>query len=87
MESETDRQIRELKRAGLTVREIAARVGKSRSWVSRVTRDMDRPALTLSVDAQGRTVVEGNLDPKLLATHVMRALKRSADVTYNKTRD
>lgn len=85
MNSETDQKIRELRQAGLTVREIAQRVGKSYQWVSRVTRAMEKPALTLTIDKQGRTVVEGDLEPRQLATHVMRALKRTADVTY--TRD
>lgn len=82
MNSETANQIRDLKLAGLTVREIAERVGKSYQWVSRVTHEMERPALTLTIDDQGRTVVAGDIEPRLLATHVMRALQRTADVTY-----
>lgn len=84
MKSGTAEEIRELRRAGLTVREIAARVGKSYQWVSKVTHDQARPALTVSIDSEGRTVVTADLDPRLLATHVVKALQRTADVTYEK---
>jgi len=80
--SRTD-QIHELRSAGLTVRETAARLGCSYQYVARVSRD-SRPTLTVSVDSQGRTIVSGDLAPKLLATHVVRALQRSADVTYQR---
>ena len=75
-------QIIELRAAGLTVREIAARVGCSYQRVAQVTRDLPRPALTVHTDQDGRAVVTGDLAPKLLATHVVRALQRSADVRH-----
>lgn len=77
-------QIRELRSAGLTVREIAARVGCSYQYASRIARESPRPTLTVSTDDQGRAVVSGDLAPKLLATHVVRALQRSAEVTYKR---
>jgi len=76
-------QIRELRAAGLTVREIAVRVGCSHQYAARICQQQGRPALTVTLDDQGRAVVSGELAPKLLATHVVRALQRSAYVTYS----
>lgn len=75
-------QIRSLRAAGLTVREIAARVGCSYQYAARVSQARPKPSLTVSIDRDGRTVVSGEIPPKVLATHVVRALQRSADVSY-----
>lgn len=81
MESRND-EIKRLRAAGLTVREVAVRVGVSRSRVGQLTVGDALPALVVTLDDQGRAIVTGDLDPKLLATHVVRALQRSADVRY-----
>lgn len=70
--------------AGLTVREIALRVGKSHQWVSRVTHELDAPALTVSMNEDGSVNVRGEMDQKLLATRVVKALRRTSDVTYER---
>ena len=73
-------QIRILSSAGLTVREIAARVGCSYQYAARVAAKQSRPVLTVHTDQDGNAVVTGDLAPDLLAQHVARALQRSAEV-------
>lgn len=75
-------QIRRLRAAGLTVREISSRLDCSYQYAARIASRAPKPPLSVSIDSQGRTVVSGDLEPKLLATHVVRALSRTADVEY-----
>ena len=75
-------EIRTLRSAGLTVREIAARVGCSHQYAARVAARQSRPVLTVHIDPEGRAIITADLATKLLATHVVRALQRSADVRY-----
>jgi hypothetical protein len=83
MNSETAQEIRDLWRGGLTVREIAKRVGKSYQWVSRVTHEMDKPQLLVSIEGE-TVVVRGDMDARLLATRVYKALSRTGNVTYER---
>ena len=73
-------QIRILSSAGLTAREIAARVGCSHQYAARIAATQARPVLTVRTDQDGNAVVTGDLAPDLLAQHVARALQRSAEV-------
>lgn len=82
MEISKAARIRELRSAGLTAREIASRVGCSYQYAARIAGASPKPSLTVSIDREGRTIVSGALTPKILATHVVRALQRSANVTY-----
>lgn len=80
--SKADR-IRELRAGGLTVREIASRLDCSYQYAARIASRAPKPSMTVSIDAEGRTVVSGDLAPKLLATHVVKALSKTADVQYH----